>query len=393
VSGRPGVLIAGAGLAGVRTAQTLRKLGYYGRIRLLSEEQEYPYDRPPLSKDFLAGRSDSDAIRLRHPADYAADDIELLLGTRATGLDPGSRTLRTEDGTELGYDWLVVATGARARVLPALPPGPARHYLRTADDARRLSRALRPGRRVAVVGGGFIGLEVAATATSRGCSVTVVEAVGLPLAGVIGPRAAQWVQSWHEERGVRFRCGTPVSGVADGADGQRLLLADGSRLVADEVVVGAGIARDTQWLAAGGLTVHHGLVCDLAGRASADGVLGAGDIACVHAADGCRPVGHWTAATESAARAARTITGDATEPAASDEFFWSDQGALRLQFAGQAGPDAVATVDAGSLESGAFVLLYTDSGGLSGVFAANSPRDFLRGRVALRAAAQARVRA
>jgi 3-phenylpropionate/trans-cinnamate dioxygenase ferredoxin reductase component len=393
--GGHGVVIAGAGLAGVRTAQALRRLGYDGRIRLLSDENEYPYDRPPLSKDFLTGKKDAEAIRLRGAGEYGDDGIDLMLRTRATGVDPRSRTLRVADGTELGYDWLVVATGARPRVLPALPPGPDVHYLRTADDARRLSRALLPGRRVAVVGGGFIGLEVAAAATSLGCAVSVVEMAGLPLAGVIGPLAAQWLLSWHSERTVRFYCGCPVSGSSRASGARRLLLGDGSHVDADVVVVGAGIARETDWLTAAGLEVHHGLVCDLAGRASLPGILGAGDIACLHAADGCRPAGHWTAAGESAARAARTIArGGAEQPttgqATDDGFFWSDQGSLRLQFAGQAGPGAAASLAAGSFDGGAFVVHYVTDGRMTGVFAANSPREFLRARIALRAAAPER---
>jgi 3-phenylpropionate/trans-cinnamate dioxygenase ferredoxin reductase subunit len=385
-TGDRGVVIAGGGLAGVRTAQTLRRLGYDGRIRLLSEEDEYPYDRPPLSKGFLTGKGDAEAIRLRGPGDYADDGIELLLRTRATGVDPRSRTLSVADGTELGYDWLVVATGAASRQLPALPPAPDVHYLRTADDARCLRRALLPGRRVAVVGGGFIGLEVAAAAVALGCAVSVVEMGSLPLAQVIGPLAAQWLLSWHSERGVHFRCGSPVSGSSREAAGRRLLLADGSHVEADVVVVGAGITRETGWLAAAGLAVHHGLVCDAAGRASLPAILGAGDIACLHGAGGCQPVAHWTAAGESAARAAATIARGEAEHTPDDGFFWSDQGSLRLQFAGHAGPDSVASLATGDFDGGSFVVHYATGRRMTGVFAVNSPRDFLRGRLALRSA-------
>ena len=205
-----GIVIVGAGLAGVRTAEKLRDLGYPGRIRLLSEEEEHPYDRPPLSKDFLVGKRGEETIRLSPPGQYAAQGIELELGTRVTGVDPRSGTLGLADGTEVGYQQLVVATGARPRPLEALPPSAAVHYLRTADDARRLAAALTPGARVAVIGAGFIGLEVASAALSLGGTATVVEMAALPLAGVVGTGPARWLRSWHAARGVEFRCGVTV---------------------------------------------------------------------------------------------------------------------------------------------------------------------------------------
>lgn len=264
--GQRGIVIVGAGLAGVRTAEKLRDLGYPGRIRLLSEEEEHPYDRPPLSKDFLVGKRGEETIRLSPPGQYAAQGIELELGTRVTGVDPRSGTLGLADGTEVGYQQLVVATGARPRPLEALPASAAVHYLRTADDARRLAAALTPGARVAVIGAGFIGLEVASAALSLGGTATVVEMAALPLAGVVGTGPARWLRSWHAARGVEFRCGVTVMDGRDLGGVQRLQLSDGTAVVADVVVVGVGVIRETGWLSSAGLDVHLGLVCDPAGR-------------------------------------------------------------------------------------------------------------------------------
>jgi 3-phenylpropionate/trans-cinnamate dioxygenase ferredoxin reductase component len=396
MSGGHGVVIAGAGLAGVRAARALRRLGYDGRVRLLSDEDELPYDRPPLSKDFLTGKRDLDAIRLKLPD----EDVELATGTRVAGLDPRAGTLRLADGTETGYDHFLVATGARPRVLQALPPAPDIHYLRTAHDASRLRQALAGAHRVVVVGGGFIGLEVASAALSLGCEVQVIEAAPLPLAEVVGVRVAEWLRSYHAERGMRFSCATTVSAVSRKPDSLALLLSDGSVAAADVVVVGAGVVRETDWLARAGLEVHRGLVCDQGGRTNVPGVFGAGDIACLHHASQCTPLGHWTAAADSAERAARTIAagggpgagngaGAGPGTAADDGFIWSDQGDLRLQFAGRAGPDAVPSVAAGGMDGRAFVMHYVTDGRLTGVFAVNSPREFLRGRKALREAGTA----
>ncbi|MPY47489.1 NAD(P)/FAD-dependent oxidoreductase [Streptomyces acidicola] len=394
-AGHDDIIIVGAGLAGVRTAQTLRDLGHTGRIRLYSEETEPPYDRPPLSKGFLTGSRGDEAIRFQAPGDYVDQRIELVLGAHATALDPRSRTLGFADGTETGYGRLVVATGARPRELPVLPASTAVHYLRTAADARRLGAALGPGRRVTVVGGGFIGLEVACAALSLGGSVTVLEVAALPLAGVVGATAARWVCDWHLARGMTFRTGVTVTGAYETAGAQVLRLDDGSEVVADVVVVGVGVVRDTEWLSAAGLEVHHGLVCDRTGRTGTRDVFGTGDVMCLHDDAGCRLLGHWTAAADSAARVAEAVVlgdvGGGVEAAEDDGFFWSDQGSLRLQFAGHIGADVEITVVGDGRGGDAVVVHYKSRGRLAGVFAANSPRAFLRGRAALRSAGAIRT--
>ncbi|MEV4357910.1 FAD-dependent oxidoreductase [Nonomuraea sp. NPDC049625] len=382
----PHVVIAGGGLAAVRTAQALRDLGHRGRVTLVSEESDEPYDRPPLSKECLLGTRGADDIRLAAPDEYARQDIRLVLGRAVVGLNLCTRTLTLTDGGEIGYDRLVVATGARPRRLPSLPDSGRVHYLRTAADSRRLAGALTDGARVAVIGAGFVGLEVACAARMRGCRVTVVEAAAQPMAPIIGAGPAAWLRRRHSERGLEFRCGTTVDESEERPDALVLFLGDGTVVETDVVVVGVGIVRDTAWLADAGLETHHGLVCDETGRTSAADVFGAGDVVCRHTAGQCRPIGHWTAASDSAAKVAAALLG--VPPAGLDEdgFFWSDQADLRLQFAGAASPTATATVVSGDFDSGRFVVHYTDGDRLTGVFAANAPRDFLRGRLALRSA-------
>lgn len=381
----PHVVIVGGGLAGVRTAQALRDLGHRGRVTIVSEETAEPYDRPPLSKEYLLGTRDLDGIRLVGRDEYARQEIDLVLGRRVIGLDPRARTLSFADGGDLGYDSVVIATGARPRSLPHLPPSQRVHYLRTADDARRLGAALTGGARVAVIGAGFIGLEVASAARILGCHVHVVEAAEAPMAPVIGAGPAEWLCRWHTEHGIDLRCATTVAEAEERPDGQVLRLSDGTTLEVDAVVVGVGVVRDTGWLAAAGLETHLGLVCDEAGRTADPHVFGAGDVVCRHTGDGCGPIAHWTAAADSAARVAAAVLGTPGSGPADDGFFWSNQAELRLQFVGTAGPDATVTVVSGDYDTGKFVVHYTDGDRLTGVFAANAPRDFLRARLALRA--------
>jgi 3-phenylpropionate/trans-cinnamate dioxygenase ferredoxin reductase subunit len=383
------IVIVGGGLAGVRTAKSLRDLGHAGGLRVLSSESEPPYDRPPLSKGFLLGDLTEESIQLMEPAELDERGIELNLDAKVVGADLGTKSLALEDGTEVNYGRLVIATGADSRPLELLPPSRRVHYLRSAADARRLRTALTATSRVAVVGAGFIGLEVAASARSIGCAVQVVELASLPLAGVIGDQPARWLQSWHAARGIEFHCGVTVEHARDSDTAQLLELSDGSRLEVDVVVVGVGVTRATEWLADAGLPVHHGLVCDDAGRTTNRDVFGVGDVVCRHDPHGgCRPVEHWTAASDSAARTAAAILGTDPPTAQEDGFFWSDQADLKLQFAGRVTPEAATTVVKGNFDENAFVAHYTVGERLAAAFAANSPRDFLRSRVALRSAGQ-----
>ncbi len=374
------VLIVGGGLGAARTARALRDLGFSGRIRLVSEEHEPPYDRPPLSKEMLLGGEVG--IGLLSEPEAAALDIEILLGRRAVGLQPHRRRVRMADGDALGYDALVIATGARPRRLAGLEHGPNVHYLRSAGDSRRLRGALLALPRVAVVGGGFIGLEVAAAARTLGCEVTVVEAAPAPLAPVIGPELGRIVQRWHEEHGVAFRCGAAVRS----ARGDALALDDGSSAPAGVTVVGVGAQPCVEWLEPSGLRMHRGVVCDRDGRTSAAGVYAVGDAACRHEDGLCVAGEHWTAAAQQALRVAKAIVGSPDPgPAGDESYFWSDQFGSRLQFAGTAGPETRVTIESGDVASRAFVAFCRAGQAVTGVFAMNSPGPFVRARLALAA--------
>lgn len=385
MSGEPRVVVVGGGLAAVRTAQTLRDLGHSGELRILSAEDEAPYDRPPLSKGHLSGALPDGKLALLPPERYAELDIGVELGREIVELDAHARTVASADGSEWGYDRLVVATGARARSLPVVADRPGAGPLRTAADSRRLATAIRGGGRIVVVGGGFIGLEVAATARTAGCPVTVVEMQPAPLLGAVGAEVAGWLQARHEASGVTFRCGVGVTAAGESPDGaERLELSDGTVLTADAVVVGVGVVRDVGWLADAGLETADGLVCDEHGRTSRSDVFAVGDVACRRRDDALVPIAHWTAAGTSARRAAHALLGRAVPDLPDDAFFWSDQFGLRIQCAGAVEADSELVVVAGDMAGDSFVAQFRSGGETTGVLAVNDARRFLQNRKALR---------
>jgi 3-phenylpropionate/trans-cinnamate dioxygenase ferredoxin reductase subunit len=378
------VVIVGGGLAAVRTARALRGLGYRGRVTLFSEEEELPYDRPPLSKSYLLDPAGHDGIRLLGEDAYRELDISVELGQRVVALDTRARWVVLEAGDTVPYDVAVIATGARARRLAAIDGFPNVLTLRTASDARTIAGELAGRARVAVVGGGFIGLEVAATARSRGNDVTVVEREAFPLAAVLGPELGAWVRDWHEEHGVKFRCGAAVLGADGGERARRLLLEDGTEVPADVVVVGVGIERATGWLEGSGIEIDGGVLCDDCGRTSHGWVYAVGDVASRRT--GSRPVTseHWTSATEQALRAAGAMVGrPPAGPPRNESYFWSDQYGRRLQFAGETTPDATITIESGSLVARRFVAFCRDGDRVTGILAVDSPREFVAGRAVL----------
>lgn len=380
-----GVVLAGGGLAAVRTAQALRDLGHAGPIRLVSAEPTAPYDRPPLSKDVLLGRAGSADAVLLDAAGGEALGIELRLGSGATALDAGAQRITLASGERLRYDALVIASGARARRLALLDGRPDVFLIRDAGDAAALGAALAARPRVAVVGGGFIGLEVTAAAATLGCAVTVVEAADEPLAPVLGAELGAVVRGWHERHGVVFARGRTVAAVRATSAGRELVLDDGSAVPADVVVVGVGAEPAVGWLAGSGLELHRGVRCDEHGRTSLPHVFAAGDVACRHVGGTCVPGGHWTGTNEQARRVAAALLGRPDpRPAELDGYFWSDQYGSRLQFAGRAGDGA--RLVSGTFD-GAFVATWSAGGRVIGVLARDDPRGFIRARVALRRAA------
>lgn len=376
------VTIIGGGLVAVRTAQALRSNGYRGPITLYSEEADPPYDRPPLSKDFLTGELDTDGLQLLSDKALSGLDLDIRLSARAVGIDLAARRITLADDTSVEYDRLVIATGAQARRLPGLDVAPRVHYLRTLADARALRAELATARRVTVVGTGFIGLEVASSARHLGLHVDVVAADEGPMIGILGRQLSQWLAALHTAAGITITSSVLVSAVQQTDESITLTLSDGTTRTSDLVVVGAGVSRDLHWLEAGGLAVDGGLICDVDGRTSDPNVFGVGDVVCVHDGSSHGDVQHWTAAAESARRAATALLAEEPAPAAGDGFFWTEQHGHRLQFVGTAELDADLEVLSGALDDDKFVANVRSGDSVTGVFAAGSPREFLKQRLA-----------
>jgi NADPH-dependent 2,4-dienoyl-CoA reductase/sulfur reductase-like enzyme len=386
------VAVVGASLAGLSAARCLRKQGFDGRLILIGDEPHRPYDRPPLSKEFLAGTMDESALSLE--ADGEDLGAEWLLGTRATGFDRDERLVRLADGSAVRADGFVIATGAAARTLPGGEGLAGVHTLRTLDDARALRDDLARGGRLVVIGGGFIGAEVASTAYALGLEVTVVEVAPTPLAGPLGHEMGTVVSSLHADHGVRLLCGVGVKGLTGAERVEAVLLEDGSSLPADTVVVGVGARPNTEWLHGSGIALDNGVTCGQDGRTSVAGVVAVGDCANWYdpAAGQHRRVEHWTGALERPAAAVATLlSGGAAEPGpVRPPYFWSDQYGVKIQFAGHAAAADSVTVEEGSADDRSLLAVYRRAGDPVAVLGMNQPRLFMRWRKQLaQASAQA----
>ncbi|HEY9558101.1 MAG TPA: FAD/NAD(P)-binding oxidoreductase [Acidimicrobiales bacterium] len=358
------IVVVGGSLAGLRSAQAMRREGHTGPLTIVSEEPHWPpYDRPPLSKQVLVGSLEPERVRLRVPEDLGA---EVRTSRRAVGLDLAGRTVLLDDGERLSYGGLVVATGATPRRIAGTDGLAGVHVLRTIDDSLALRSDLDGATKVVVVGAGFIGCEVASSCRTLGLEVTVVDLLPLPLAP-LGSRAGEVVRTLHEGHGVDFRLGTGVAGF-DGDDtvtGVRL--ADGTTLHADVVVVGIGVVPNTGWLEGSGLELRDGVVSDSSCLArGGDGrVAAVGDVArWEHPRLGSRRIEHWTNAGEQAAHAAKALvhgpeSAGAFEPV---PYFWSDQFGTKLQFLGTCGGDDDFEIVEGSVEDGRWVAAYGRNG-------------------------------
>lgn len=384
------VVIVGASLAGLRAAQELRERDFSGSLVMVGEEVHYPYDRPPLSKQVLAGSWPPERAVLAGRERLAELGIELRFGRRAEALDAAARRVTLDDGTVLEADGVVLATGARPRLLPGTEEVHGVSVLRTLDDCERLRAAILdagPGCKVVVVGAGFIGSEVAATCAGLGCTVTVLEALAVPLGAALGELVGGAVGALHERHGVELRTGAAVTAVRESArDGAafEVELGDGDVLPADVVVVGIGVVPNVEWLEGSGLELSNGVVCDEA-LFAAEGIVCAGDI--------CRwtwrhldeeqslRIEHWEVASQMGTAAARSLLGGRRHAAPFDPvpYFWSDQYGLRIQMLGHPeSTDEVAVVDGGlDDEDAKFVAVYGRRGRLSGVLAVSRPRQLM----------------
>ncbi|MGW3127386.1 NAD(P)/FAD-dependent oxidoreductase [Streptomyces sp. NPDC001076] len=386
------IAVVGTGLAGVRAAEALRAEGHDGRLLLVGEENSQPYDRPPLSKQVLLGTYEAQDIALTDDDLRALLDAEWLLGTRATALDPSSGALALADGRSLRVDGVVIATGARARTLPGMPQLDGVHTLRTLDDAHRLREDLsRPGR-VVVVGGGFIGAEVASVARSLGHEVTIVEYEQRPLLRQLGPDAAGVLARLHTDHGVTLVTGVGVTGLLGEHGVRAVALSDGRFLPADVVVVGVGAVPNTEWLAGSGVDCDNGVLTDEWCRTTVPGVVAAGDVAAYRCRAGRLRIEHWTNARDMPVIAARSLLAElrgedpTTQPVHDPlPYVWSDQYGVHVQIAGRPGADDRLEIVSGSFDD-SFTAVYRRDGEIAGVLAVDSPREFGRLRRALRPA-------
>jgi NADPH-dependent 2,4-dienoyl-CoA reductase/sulfur reductase-like enzyme len=384
------VVVVGASLAGLRAAEELRHQGFTGTITIVGDETHAPYDRPPLSKQVLAGEWTVERIALTVAAAGGVEalDLDWRLGTRAAGLDLDGREVVLADGSRIAYDGLVIATGARPRELPGTEGLAGVHTLRTLDDCLAVRSDLTAGAaRVVVVGAGFIGSEVAATCRRQGCDVTILEALPVPLGRALGDEMGAVMGELHRDHGVDLRLGAGVAGFEGTDRVEQVRLADGTAVDADLVVVGIGVTPNTAWLESSGVALDDGVVCD-ATTLVAPGVVAAGDVARwpSHRFGELMRVEHWDNAITMGEHAARRLLAerglasqDPPEPAAYDPvpWFWSDQYDRKIQLAGRSSGAHEVTVVAGSVAERRFVALYRRGARIVGVLAMNRPRPLM----------------
>ncbi|MFD9125942.1 NAD(P)/FAD-dependent oxidoreductase [Kitasatospora sp. NPDC059571] len=354
-------VVVGASLAGAKAVEALRAEGYRGPVELIGEETELPYERPPLSKGYLQGKSARSDMEVHPAAWYEEQEVTLRLGTRVAAIDPDGHAVALGDGTRIGFAKLLLATGASPRRLPVPGgDGPSVLTLRSVGDSERIRAALRPGARVVIVGAGWIGLETAAAARLAGAEVTVLEVAELPLLRVLGREAAQVFADLHRQHGVDLRFGVQVAAVEEGG----VRLGDGSLVPADTVVAGVGISPNTELAGAAGLAVDNGVRTDEHLRTSHPDVFAAGDVAnAFHPLFG-RPirVEHWANALNQPATAAKSMLG---QDAVYDRvpYFFTDQYDLGMEYTGYVEPGGYdRVVFRGDVPGREFIAFWTSGG-------------------------------
>jgi 3-phenylpropionate/trans-cinnamate dioxygenase ferredoxin reductase subunit len=372
----PTFVTVGAGQSAAVAARTLRRRGFDGRIVLVGDEPHPPYQRPPLSKEFLAGTDTLDSLWILTEGWLAKNDIEIITGTEVTRVDPGTRTVELAGHKPILADAVLFATGGRPRTLPVPGPRPDLvHTLRTIDDSLRLQQSLTAGRRLAMIGAGFIGLEIAATARTLGVDVTVLEAAPVPLSAVVGARIGAVCARMHREKGVDIHTNAAVSALRTTNDGVVVEFGEAPPLEADVVLVGVGITPNVSVAEASGLRIDNGIVVDAQGRTSIPNVYAAGDVARRYSERAGRHVRveHFDNANKQGAAVGNAMLG---RDAAADEasWFWSDQYDHTIQMVGAA-PANGELVVRGDLDDLDFTAFYLDGGILTGAFTIDRIED------------------
>ncbi len=378
-AGQRAVVIVGGGQAGGETAAELRKLGYDGRVIIVGEEPFLPYKRPPLSKAYLAGSVGEEQLYMMQAANLDKAGIEYRGGVAVTRIDRAARRVRLADGSELAYDALVLATGGRARPLPV--PGadkPNVFLLRTIADVQKIRSRCQAGARVAIVGGGFIGLEAAAVLVKQGLAVTVLEGLPRVLARVTCPEVSAFFERMHREAGVDLRTGVGVTAIEGAAQAERVRLADGSAVEADLVIVGIGLIPNTELAAAAGLAVDNGIVVDAYARTDDPDIYAAGDCSNHPSSFLGRRVRLESVqnAMEQARAAARNIMGR-NEAYQMVPWFWSDQYDLKLQMVGVSSGYDQLVVRGDPTTQRNFAVFYLKDGRLIAADTVSRPQDFM----------------
>jgi 3-phenylpropionate/trans-cinnamate dioxygenase ferredoxin reductase component len=376
-----GIVLVGGGLAAARTAEQLRRSEYTGRITIVSDEVHLPYDRPPLSKEVLRKEVDDTALKPREW--YDEKDIVLRLGSAVTGLDTAAQTVTLDDGTVLGYDELVIATGLVPRRIPAFPDLEGIRVLRSFDESMALREHASAAQHAVVIGAGFIGCEVAASLRSVGVDVVLVEPQPTPLASVLGEQIGELVARLHRDEGVDVRLGVSVAEVRGQGHVDTVVLTDGTELTADLVVVGIGSKPATEWLEGSGIEVDNGVICDAAGRTSAPNVWALGDVASWRDATGHQArVEHWSNVADQARVVVPAMLGQDVPTNVVVPYFWSDQYDIKIQCLGE--PEATDIVHIVEDDGRKFLAYYERDGVLVGVVGGGMPGKVMkiRGKIA-----------
>jgi 3-phenylpropionate/trans-cinnamate dioxygenase ferredoxin reductase subunit len=383
------VVIVGAGLAGLRVAEELRRAGFAGSIVLVGREEHLPYDRPPLSKEVIRGERDETTLKALEF--FEENRIELRLGVPAEGVDTARRQVHLVDGTAVPYDDLIVATGLVPRRLNGLPDLKGVHVLRSLDDALALRLDLARSRRALVVGAGFIGCELAASIRSRGVEAVLIDVQPTPLAEVLGEQVGSLLQRLHTAEGVDVHCGVGITALTGDERVTGAVLSDGTVLQADVVVLGVGSLPVTDWLEGSGIQLADrsaggGVLTDECGRTNFPHVWATGDVAAWrHVTGRHKRVEHWSNANDQAKILASALLGADVRGTVQVPFFWSDQYGIKIQAFGHPSKDH--TVHILEDDGRTFLACYSSEGVLTAVVGAGRPREVMKLRAKVAAAA------